>query len=364
MNKKAKILSPVLLGLTLAITGCNTNTQNTQAEPKQEQTQNETQKEAQKEAQITKLETLNAMTLQITFSEPLPEEDVNIENLETIKNNFKFDHDMSIVNVPRLKIGAESTYIVPVTIQKPGTTYTISYKDGEKQSFTASEEKINMRQTKQVTNDTFEIESFKEDAVTDYANIIEAYKAGRGDLAFQVDEENKDENGMQYQVISSLRDRVVTITTDKGEKITANYVPFTQAADGRQAPKLRLPEGQTLTPGTTYTVTSDWATIKNPSFIAQEIAPLTIKSAEAIDNKSFQITLENDPGMELFAGRKVVLKGDDGSSAEAQYRFQSRKGAVGIFDILNDGSLNSGVKYTVEPINNWATSETITFVSK
>ncbi|MFJ8247172.1 hypothetical protein [Peribacillus asahii] len=267
----------------------------------------------------------------MTFSEPLSEEEVNIDNLEKIKKNFEFNNDMSIVNVPRLKIGAKSTYIVPVTIQKPGTTYTVSYKAGEKQSFEASDEKINIRQTRQVTNDTFEIESFIEDGVTDYANIIEAYRAGRGNLAFQVDDENKDENGKQYQVISSLRDRVVTITTDKGEEIKANYVPFTQAADGRPAPKFRLPDGQTLNPDTKYNVTSDWAIIKNSSFTAKEFIPLTIESAEAIDNKSFQITLDKDPGMELFAGHKVELRGDDGSNIEAQYRFSSRKGPVGIF---------------------------------
>ncbi|OAH55769.1 hypothetical protein AWH48_03590 [Domibacillus aminovorans] len=360
MNKKAKILSPLLLGLTLVITGCNTNTPDTQSEQKQEQPQ----KETQNEAQITELQPLNMMTLQITFTEPLLEEDVNTENLENIKKNFEFDNDMGIVNVPRLKTGTESTYIVPVTIQKPGTTYTVSYKGEEKQFFEASKEKINIRQTKQVTNDTFEIESFKEDGVTDYANIIEAYRADRGDLAFQVDNENKDENGEQYQVISSLRDRVVTMTSDKGEKITANYVPFTQAADGRQAPKFRLPEGQTLTPGTEYTVTSDWATIKNPTLTAEEIAPLTIKSAEAIDSKSFQITVDKDPGMELFAGRKVQLKGDDGSNIEAQYRFSSRKGPVGIFDVLNDKTLQPGVKYTVVPMNNWATADHVSLIAK
>nr|WP_257467678.1 hypothetical protein [Peribacillus asahii] len=356
MYKKVKIVSPVLLGLTLAITGCNTDIQDNQSEPKQEQ--------IQKEAQITRLQSLNAMTIQMTFSEPLSEEEVNIDNLEKIKKNFEFNNDMSIVNVPRLKIGAKSTYIVPVTIQKPGTTYTVSYKDGEKQSFEASDEKINIRQTRQVTNDTFEIESFIEDGVTDYANIIEAYRAGRGNLAFQVDDENKDENGKQYQVISSLRDRVVTITTDKGEEIKANYVPFTQAADGRQAPKFRLPDGQTLNPGTKYTVTSDWAIIKNSSFTAKEFTPLTIESAEAIDNKSFQITLDKDPGMELFAGRKVELRGDDGSNIEAQYRFSSRKGPVGIFDVLNEKTLQSGVKYAVVPMGNWATPDTVTLTTK
>ncbi|MFJ8247173.1 hypothetical protein [Peribacillus asahii] len=34
MYKKVKIVSPVLLGLTLAITGCNTNIQDNQSELK------------------------------------------------------------------------------------------------------------------------------------------------------------------------------------------------------------------------------------------------------------------------------------------------------------------------------------------
>ncbi|MDF2064864.1 hypothetical protein [Bacillus sp. Cr_A10] len=359
--KSTKILTPILLGLTLAITGCNNEAQTKQSDQKQEQPQKETQNVTQ--AQITELQPLNAMTLQITFSQPLSEDDVNPENLDTIKQNFKFDHDMRIVNVPRLKIGAESTYIVPVTIHKPGTTYTLSFKGGEKQSFEASEEKINISKTMQVSNDTIEIESFKEDGVTDYANIIEAYRAGRGDLSFQVDDENKDENGNQYEVISSLRDRTVTITSDNGEKITAKYIPFTQAADGRQAPKFRLPEGQSLTPGTEYTVTSDWGEIKNPTFIGEEFAPLTIQSAEAIDEKSFELTLDKDPSIELFAGRSVQLQGEDGSIVQAQYRFSSRQGAVGIFDIT-DNTLKSGVKYTVAPLNNWATANDITLIAK
>ncbi|TQR17522.1 hypothetical protein [Psychrobacillus vulpis] len=356
--KKAKILTPILIGLALAVTGCNKEAQNNQNE--QEQPQQEVQTVT--EAQITDLQPLNAMTLQITFSEPLLEEDINPENLDNIKKNFEFDNDLSIVNVPRLKIGAESTYIIPVTIQKPGTTYTVGYKGGEKQSFAASEEKINLSQTKQVTNDTFEIESFKEDGVTDYANIIEAYRAGRGDLSFQLNDENKDDNGNQYQVISSLRDRTVTITSDNGEKITANYVPFTQAADGRQAPKFRLSDGQILTPGTTYTVSSDWATIKNPTFETKEIAPLTVKSAEAIDDKSFQLTLDKDPGMDLLAGRSVELQAEDGSKIQAQYRFSSRKGAVGIFDV-KDNTLKPGATYIVVPMTDWATASDVSLVT-
>jgi hypothetical protein len=360
MNKKAKILSPVILGLTLVVAGCTTgNTSENKTEVKQEQTQ----KAEQRAVQIIELKPLNAMTLQLTFDEPLSKEDVDGSKLDAIKKHFVFDNEMSIVNVPQLKTGSTSTYIVPVTIQKPGTTYTLSYKDGEKQTFQASEEKINARQTKQVTNDTFEIESFKEDGVTDYGNVIEAYKAGKGDQAFQLNGENKDANDKQYQVISSLRDREVTLTSDKGETMKAKYVPFTQATDKRQAPKFRLPEGKVLTPGAKYTVSSDWVTVKNPTFTASAIAPLTIKSAEAIDNKSFQVTLDKDPGTELFAGRSVELQAEDGSKVQAQYRFSSRKGMAGIFDV-KEATVKAGATYKVVPMNNWATAENVTLVAK
>jgi hypothetical protein len=358
--KTIRRILPLVLGVTIAFTGYNLLVN--QAQAKNDTTKLE-KSAVQKEAHINKIEPLNAMTLQITFNQPLSNDGVNPDNLENIKKNFVFDQGLSIVNVPRLKTGANSTYIVPVTVQKPGTTYSLKYKGQKVKTFDASQEKVNIRQAQQVTNDTFELESFLEDGVTDYANIIEAYKAGRGALAFEVDDKNRA-NGKQYQVISSLRDRVVTISSDKGEKIVASYVPFTQAADGRQAPKFRLPAGQVLKPGTTYTVTSDWANVKNANFTAKEIAPLTIQSAVAIDNKSIQITLAKDPGSELFAGRRVVLEGEDGSKLEAQYRFTSRKGALGVFDLQNNATLKSGVKYTLTPLNNWATANTITFIAK
>ncbi|MDZ5605549.1 hypothetical protein U2I54_00085 [Bacillus pseudomycoides] len=364
--RKMKFLVPAMIGFTVMVTGCaqGETKAETKAEAKQETKQEAKKEKKQQEAQITKLQPLNATTLQLTFSKPLSEEEVKLENLEAIKKNFAFDNGLEIVNVPRLKTGATSTYIVPVTVQKLGTKYKLSYKGGKKEKFEESTEKINVRQAKQVTNDTFEIESFLEDGVTDYANIIEAYKAGRGDQAFQLDEENKDKEGKQYQIISSLRDRKVMITSSSGEEIVAGYVPFTQAADGRQAPKFRLPAGQTLQPGMTYTITSDWATVKNPMFTAETIAPLVIQSVEAIDNKSIQIALENDPNMELFAGRKVELQSEDGNKLEAQYRFSSRKGAVGIFDLQNGAMLQSGKKYTVVPMNEWATANQVTFVAK
>lgn len=360
--KKMKFLVPAVIGFTVLVTGCAQG--ETKAESKQETKQEAKKEKKKQQAQITKLEPLNAMTLQLTFAKPLSEEEVKLENLDAIKKNFVFSNGLEIVNVPRLKTGATSTYIVPVKVQKPGKKYTLSYKGGKKEKFEGSSEKINVRQAKQVTNDTFEIESFLEDGVVDYANIIEAYKAGRGNQAFQLDEENKDKDGKQYQIISSLRDRKLTITASSGEKIEVGYVPFTQAADGRQAPKFRLPAGQTLKPGTEYTITSDWVTVKNPKFTASVIAPLVIQSAEAIDNKSIQVTLDKDPSMELFAGRKVELQSEDGKKVEAQYRFSSRKGTVGIFDLQNGATLQQGMKYIVVPMGGWATGEQVTFVGK
>ncbi|KGL38792.1 hypothetical protein BMT55_07330 [Listeria newyorkensis] len=306
-----------------------------------------------------KIESLNAMTLQIIFPEALSANEVADSNLDAIKKNFVFSDGLSIVNVPRLKSGSKSTYIVPVTVQEPGKTYTLSYKGTPVETFVGSSAKINMRDSAQVTNDTFEIESFQADGVVDYANIIAAYAGGRGDQAFVIDDDNRDASGKQFQVISSLRDRSVTLTGTNGDVYTANYVPFTQASDRRQAPKFRLPVGEKLTPGVTYTITSDWADVANASFTAKEIAPLVIAKAEAIDTKSFELTLAKDPGMDLLAGRQVELKSADGTTLVAQYRYSSRQGTTGIFDLVS-GELAKDTVYTITPLNDWATATNVT----
>ncbi|MBC6316128.1 LPXTG cell wall anchor domain-containing protein [Listeria grandensis] len=311
-------------------------------------------------AEITELRALNKMTLQIKFDGTLPAADVLDSNLDAIKAHFKFSNGLQIVNVPRLKSGSTNTYIVPVTIQNPGTTYTLSYKDGAEQTFTGSNEKLPIRDTNQVTNDTFELESFQADGVVDYANIIAAYAGGRGDQAFTVNDANENAAGQAFQVISSLRDRSVTITGDNGDVYTANYVPFTQASDRRQAPKFRLPAGETLTPGVHYTVSSNWAELTNNSFTARQMAPLTIDSAAFVDATSFKLTLATDPGMDLLAGRSVVLKGADGSELTASYRFSSRAGATGTFDVTSGGTLNPDIAYKIVPQNNWAANTDVT----
>lgn len=133
-----------------------------------------------------------------------------------------------------------------------------------------------MDSVRSVTSDTFKVESLITDGVTDYGNVIKAYAGGRGSQAFALDENNRYD-GQAYQIISSLRDRSVTITPQGGEPIVAAYVPFTQATDGRQAAKFRLPSGQTLKAGTSYTVTADWFALNNPTFVAREAAPLVIE---------------------------------------------------------------------------------------
>jgi hypothetical protein len=211
-----------------------------------------------------------------------------------------------------------------------------------------------MDSARSVTSDTFEVESLRTDGVVDYGYVIKAYAGGRGSLAFALDDNNQY-NGRAFQIISSLRDRVVTITPQGGEPIVAAYVPFTQSTDGRQAAKFRLPAGQSLKAGTSYTVTADWFTLKNPIFVAQQAAPLVIESAKQTSATSLEVTLAADPKDELFAGRGVTLKADDGTELSAQYKFQSRKGAVGVFDILNGGQLQTDKAYTVIPKGDWAT---------
>lgn len=74
--------------------------------------------------------------------------------------------------------------------------------------------------------------------------------------------------------------------------------------------------------------------------------------------------LTNDPPTDLLAGRSVELRGNDGSKLQAQYRYSSRKGAVGIFDLTNDGTLKADVNYTVTPLNNWAKATNVVLQGK
>ncbi|WP_239630699.1 S-layer homology domain-containing protein [Paenibacillus sp. H1-7] len=310
--------------------------------------------------QITSITPLNAITLQVTFSAPLPKENTDVDKA---KANISFDNGLKILNIPQLKTGATATYIVPVTTQKEGTTYTMSYKGQASMTFTANTEKLQLRSAQQVAADTFEVESSLEDGVADYGYVVAAYSAGRKG-AFIVDDNNMY-NGKQYEILSSMRDKQVTITPEGGEAMIANYIPFTQATDGRQAPKFRLPNGQTFKSGVKYTVTSDWADIAIGTFTAKEIAPLAIQSAAQVSETSLDITLAQDPKDELFALRSVTLTPEGGGAPiTAQYKLTSRKGATGTFDLQNGAKLAAGTKYTVAPVGGWATAASVTLTTK
>ncbi|GAA4834306.1 hypothetical protein GCM10023310_09730 [Paenibacillus vulneris] len=310
--------------------------------------------------QITSITPLNAITLQVTFSAPLPKENTDVDKA---KANITFDNGLKILNIPQLKSGATQTYIVPVTPQKEGTTYTMSYKGSTSMTFNANTEKLPLRSAQQVTADTFEVESSLEDGVADYGYVVASYSSSRKG-AFIVDENNMY-NGKQYKILSSMRDKQVYITPEGGETIVANYVPFTQATDGRQAPKFRLPNGQKLQAGVKYTVTSDWATIASGTFTAKEVAPLTIQSAAQVNETSIEVTLTQDPKDELFALRSVTLTpAGGGTPITAQYKLTSRKGATGTFDLQNGAKLAAGTTYTVAPAGDWATAAGVSLSTK
>lgn len=301
-------------------------------------------------AKITSVRALNEITLIVTFDAPLTAEN---EVFAKAKEDFAFNDGLTLTNMPRLKTGSIATYIVPTSVQKPGTTYHLTYKGKKAGSFVGNETKLDMTKPTQVTNDTFELESLKSAGVVDYGYIISAYSAGRGANAFVLDQNNQA-NGQTYQIISSMQARQVTITPEGGQPIVAKYVPFTQSTDGKQEPKFRLPEGQVLTPGVTYTVTSDWANIENPTFVAKEIAPLELAKAEATSETSITVTLANDPGDELFSGRSVELTAENGEKLVATYKYSSRKGTTGVFDLQQNGKLAAGTTYTVKPVGEWA----------
>ncbi|WP_152394901.1 S-layer homology domain-containing protein [Paenibacillus guangzhouensis] len=312
------------------------------------------------DAKVTSVRSLNAITLIVTFDKPLTATD---EVFAKAKEDFTFNDGLTLTNMPRLKTGSIATYIVPTSVQQAGTTYNMYYKGQPSGSFVGNATKLDMTTASQVTNDTFEIEALKANGVVDYGYIISAYSGGRGANAFVLNDQEQAD-GKKYQIISSMQARQVTITPEGGQPIIAKYVPFTQSTDGKQEPKFRLPEGQVLTPGVKYTVTSDWANIANPTFVAKSFEALQVTGAEATSETSINVTLAQDPGDELFSGRSVTLTASNGDKLTATYKYSSRKGDVGVFDLAPDSKLAAGTTYTVTPVGAWATATGVTFTTK
>jgi hypothetical protein len=304
------------------------------------------------QAKLTSVRSLNAITLIVTFDKPLTAADEVFAKAQT---DFVFSGGLTLTNMPRLKTGSIATYIVPTSVQKAGETYNLAYKGTAAGSFTGSGTKLNMTTASQVTNDTFELESLKASGVIDYGYIISAYSGGRGANAFVLND-REQANGQTYQIISSMQARQVVITPEGGEPIVAKYVPFTQSTDGKQEPKFRLPDGLTLIPGVKYTVSSDWANIASASFVAKSVDSLQVAGAQAISETSIEVILTQDPGDELFSGRSVTLTAPNGDVLTASYKYSSRKGATGVFDVTNNGKLIAGTTYAVTPVGDWATA--------
>lgn len=312
------------------------------------------------QARIESIKQLNNMTLVIIFDKPLTAED---EVFAKSRTDFAFSGGLTLTNMPRLKTGSVATYIVPTSVQQAGEAYSLTYKGQDAGSFKGSDVKVNMTQVRQVTNDTFEIEALKEKGVVDYGYIISAYSAGRGANAFILNDQEQAD-GKTYQIISSMQARQVTITPENGEPIIAKYVPFTQSTDGRQEPKFRLPEGQILKPGVTYTVTSEWANIEHASFAAKSFGSLVVESARVASDSAIEVTLAQDPGDELFSGRSVSLTAPDGHVLTATYKYSSRKGATGVFELANGEKLISGTIYTLNPVGDWSVASSVTVVQQ
>ncbi|MCU6798145.1 S-layer homology domain-containing protein [Paenibacillus sp. WQ 127069] len=306
--------------------------------------------------QITQVKVLNAVAVQITFSAPLTAENTDVEKA---KQNFVFSDGLMLENIPQLKTGAKATYIVPTSPQKAGTNYTVAYKGQKSGSFIGSDIKIPFKAVEQVAADTIELQSYLADGVTDYQYIIALYSGKRNGLDFTVDD-NNTYNGKPLTIIPSMRLKQVTLTDQAGASMTATYVPFTQSTDGKQEPKFRLANGETLKSGSVYTLSAPWATFGGQTLTAKSISPLAIQKAEAVSATSINVTLTADPQDELFAGRSVTLTAPDGTKLTAQYKFTSRQGAVGVFDIQNNGKLISGVTYSVAAVNSWADSQAVT----
>lgn len=307
-------------------------------------------------AEIVKIKAINPVTLEVTFTAPITSNDAALTNAA---KNIVFDHGLTLPNQPQLMTGSKATYIVPTTPQKAGTVYSLTYKAKLAGTFEASTNLISMNTARQVTVDTFEIESLLSEGVTDYENIVASASGLRGELEFTLDKNNRYQ-AKTYQIISSMRGKQVSITPEGGETIVASYVPYTQSTDGRQAPKFRLPQGVALKPSVKYTVTSNWATIKQATFTAIVVSPLVVASVKAVNETTLEVSMTHDPKDELFAGRGVKLIAPDGGELVAQYKVTTRKGPLGTFEVAVGDKLVAGTPYKVTPVGSWALADNVT----
>lgn len=115
-----------------------------------------------------------------------------------------------------------------------------------------------------------------------------------------------------------------------------------------------MAEGIVLKPGTTYTITSDWASIAHNRLKAVTISPLATKAVKQVNPARLKVELSIDPNDEVFASRSIVLTAPNGHQVTATYLASSRKGAIGVFELRPGTTLSAGTVYTVKPVKMWA----------
>lgn len=56
----------------------------------------------------------------------------------------------------------------------------------------------------------------------------------------------------------------------------------------------------------------------------------------------------------MFSGRRVELTDAEGNKRTAAYKYSSRKGAEGVFELAQGSKLTAVTTYVVTPVGEWA----------
>ncbi|MCM3749192.1 hypothetical protein M3223_17685 [Paenibacillus pasadenensis] len=298
--------------------------------------------------ELVHAEALSPVSVQVVFSKPLAADELEPE---AAGSYFKFSGGLMVTGSPSLKIGSRASYILPTTLQKPGSRYSCSFRGGDRLGFRAGVDRIYFRQAVQTAFDTVELFSSVRDGVADYARVT-----GVGTVSGDAIELSQDNvrDGRYYQIVPPLEGLTLFIVPDKGQPLEAAYVSGTQLIGDRQAPRFRLPEGYAFTSGQRYTVYADWARIGQDSIVGAEPQTLSLRSIRMSGSGQLEARFSRDPAAELLAGRRLKLRSMDGGSLlTAVYVTGSTTGSYARFELEAGALLEPGVSYSIVPQGYW-----------
>ncbi|QGG57759.1 MULTISPECIES: hypothetical protein [Paenibacillus] len=212
--------------------------------------------------QLVGAEALSPVSLQLSFSKPLAPEE-----LEAAPAYLKLSGGLQVTGCPRLKNGSRASYIVPTSLQQPGKRYACAFRGGDKLGFRAGVDRIFFRRAVACAYDTVELAASLGDAVVDVGRVTEAVRPEFAGSGFELSADNVFE-GRYYQIVPPLDGLTVQISPERGQTLEATYIPGTQLASARQAPRFRLPAGFAFTSGQRYAVSAEWARIGQDEFTA------------------------------------------------------------------------------------------------